>query len=204
MTLSLLVMARDAAGIKEFLSANPGSLGQIDELRLVITTDARFGGQASLSNRFKASALGQVCGIVHADTTFPGDSLSAFMKTALEGKVAGIVGAREGPPDMTSEEKNVWGNSIAQETLVSTIDCCSIFFRKDIPLSFDEMHFPTWHCVNEDFCLQAHEVGIPVVIPPTPSTHVGQSTFQPAWQTEYWAYRQFLAGKWPHAKFSTT
>jgi hypothetical protein len=204
MTLSLLVMARNSAGIKEFLDLNAGSLDQIDELRLVITTDARFGGQSLLSNRFKASALGQVCGIVHADTTFPVGSLPVFMKTALEGKVVGIVGAREGPPDMTPQEKNVWSNSVSQETPVSTIDCCSIFFRRDIPLSFDEMRFPSWHCVNEDFCLQAHAAGIPVVIPSANASHAGQSTFQPAWQSEYWAYRQFLAGKWPNAVFNTT
>jgi hypothetical protein len=202
-TLSLLVMAGDAAGISEFLKTNEPSLGEVDELRLLITTNARFGGQACLSNLLKRSALGRVCGVIHADTIFQPGDFPAFVRTAMADKVCGIVGASDGPEDRSPEQKIVWGKNLEREAPVSTLDCCSIFFRTDIPVEFDE-RFSTWHCVNEDFCLSAAEVGFEVVVPPVRSIHRGGRTFHPAWQAEYHKYRRVLNDKWAGTSFKTT
>lgn len=202
-TLSLLVMAKDAAGISEFLKANGPSIGEVDELRLVITTNARFGGQAHLSNALKRSALGRVCGVVHADTVFQPGDFKAFVRTAMAEKVCGLVGATEGPEGRSPEQKIVWGKSLEREIPVSTVDGCSIFFRTDIQAEFDE-GFLTWHCVNEDFCLSARKAGYEVVVPPVRATHRGESTFQPAWQYEYNEYRRILSDKWAGTSFKTT
>jgi hypothetical protein len=203
-TLSLLVMAKDAAGIAEFLKANGPSLGEVDELRLAITTNARFGGQAHLSNVLKRSALGRVCGVVHADTVFQPGAFRILTMTAMEEKVCGLVGASEGPEDRPVEQKIVWGKNLSLETLVSTVDGCSIFFRTDIPVEFDEQRFGSWHCVNEDFCLSAAKVGLQIVIPPVRAAHRGESTFQPEWQAKYRECRRILDEKWVGTIFQTT
>lgn len=202
-TLSLLVMAKDAAGLAEFVRANGPALGEVDELRLLITTNARFGGQARLSNLLKRSAVGQVCGVVHADTVFQPGDFQVFVRTAMAGKVCGLAGATNGPEGRSAEQKIVWGKSVALETPVSTLDCCSIFFRTDVPVEFDEK-FSTWHCVNEDFCLSAAKVGFEVVVPPVRTDHRGESTFTAAWQAEYHEYRQILCDKWAGTSFATT
>lgn len=201
MTLSLLVLSRDAAGISKFLGSNDQAIKQVAELRLVINPDARFGGQARLANALKRSALGTVCGVVHADTIFSPGGLEALASAALGGKVCGMVGAMLG---RSPSEKNVWGNAIDREIEVSTVDGCSIFFKADAPVEFDEERFPTWHCVNEDFCLSASKAGLAVAVVPALATHRGESTFLPAWQEEYWKYRRILDEKWAGTVFETT
>lgn len=204
MTISLMVTAKDALGISEFLKANEVSIGEIEELRLVVTGDGRLRGQANLSNWFKRSALGQVCGVVHADTIFrPGD-FGILARAAKGGKICGLVGASEGVQGRDPIQKIVWGSSLDQEALVSTVDGCSVFFAANVPLEFDEKIFPAWHCVNEDFSLSAAKAGYKIVVPPVHATHRGESTFKPAWQAEYRKYRKLLDEKWVGTVFETT
>lgn len=199
-TLSVLVMSKSPAGVAEFLALNALSIDEIDELILVVTTNARFGGQAALANRIKRRSFGQVVGVVHADTVFEPGDFKVLAHAAWSGKVCGIVGVSSEP----SGKRYVWGREIETEKEVSTLDCCSIFFRVDLPVEFDEATFDSFHCVNEDFCLAANARGIKTVVPKIRASHVGKSTGQADWQKAYLVYRERLSVKWKNVRFETT
>lgn len=203
MKLSLLVTAKDPNGVDDFVRVNSTALAEVAELRLVVAGDG-IGGQAALANHLKSSALGEICGVVHADTAFRPSAIETLKRVAWDGKVCGIVGALPGPSNRKPEEKIIWGKSAREETLVSTLDSCAVFFRKDLPFRFDEDIFDAWHCVVEDFCLNAARRGCLVVVPPLEAEHRGDSTFNPEWQAQYRKYRELLNWKWSGTEFATT
>lgn len=197
-SLSLIVTSKDSRGLREFLAANPGCLDEVQELCLLI---ANGKGQAEIGNKFAARAHGEVVGMVHSDCNFAEGDLRLLAKTAYEGKVTGLVGAKIREPH--EQEKEVWGKMIVKESAVSTLDGCSVFFRKDIPVSFDPT-FESFHLVVEDFCLSASEQGIPIVVAPVNASHIGQSTRKPEWQREYARWKDKLRKKWAQKLFETT
>ena len=137
-----------------------------------------------------------VIGIVHADTTFDFKALPIFAKTAYgeneKGQVTGLVG-------ITLERRYVWSKEMTEVTPVSTLDGCCLFLRKSSGLRFSEV-YKSFHCGTEDVCLLGHAKGIPVVVPPAQADHYSgeRGTYLiPAWQSEYWSYREILGKKWP-------
>ena len=150
-----------------------------------------------------------VLGLIHADVFFDSPmyrmngqawtpDLKILTDTAASGAVCGIVGAAN------DAQRYYWGHSLEHEKLVSCLDGCSVFFPASSKLRFDEATFTGMHCHVEDLCLQAHERGIPVVVPPVKADHAGRSTFAPAWQVEYAKWRGVLNKKWEGKEFVTT
>jgi GT2 family glycosyltransferase len=200
MSLSLLVTSKDGRGLREFMAANMTCLEEVLELNLVI---ANGHSQAKLGNQFAKRAFSEVVGIVHADTVFGEGDLTRLAKTAEAGNVTGIVGARILHPSESSLAKYVWGTQIKDQTPVSTLDGCAVFFRQDISVSFDPT-FEGFHLVVEDFCLQAHRAGVRVVVTPVSARHLEQSTRKAEWQKEYTLWREKLLRKWSGTPFETT
>jgi len=198
--LSLLVTSKDTRGLREFLAANQSKLDEIQELCLLI---ANGRSQAEIANRFAARASNEIVGIVHSDCNFAEGDFTTLTKTAAAGKVTGLVGARLLEPHEDWTKKEVWGKMVLKETPVSTLDGCSVFFQRDIPVSFDPT-FSGFHLVVEDFCLSAAEQGIPIVVPPVNANHIGQSTRKPEWQREYAKWKEKLRKKWDGKIYETT
>lgn len=136
-----------------------------------------------------------VIGLCHADTDFYDGALSSLTAAAMEGAVAGIVGI---------DLQRIYRWSKNNPGPVSTLDSCSVFFRRDLGLRFDEETFDGLHCHVEDLCLQAQARRIPVIVPAAHASHVGQSTDNPQWQNDYRVYRKRLAEKWRGVRFETT
>lgn len=203
MKTSLLVTAKNRAEFRKFEADNAQALEFVNELRLVAPAKD-IGSHAYLANAFKRSALGDVCGIVHADTSFDPIALVDCFQSASRGNVCGIVGAMLGEPGRPPREKIAWGSSMIEERRVSTLDGCTVFFRRDLPIEFDEATFDGWHCAVEDFSLTAAKAGILVVVPAVKASHLGSSTFQTEWQKEYLRYKQKLMDKWAGVPFETT
>jgi hypothetical protein len=203
-TLCLVVIGTDTASFEamDFLDV---AKREADELVLIKTKDARFGGQGAIFNRALVRTLCDVVGIVHADTTFGPGALTAFARTAASGKVTGLVGRAAGQQE--KGQGYVWSKNVDEETSVSTLDSCSIFLRRDSGLMFDEETFDSFHCTVEDVCLQATGKGIPVVVPVAYAHHHSEDTgtyLNPAWQAAYWKTREKLVAKWPGKEFNTT
>lgn len=154
---------------------------------------------AAIGNTAIRCSQAEVIGLCHADTSFEPGALSTFTETARAGQVTGIVGI-----DM--DRHYHWSKDTLATVEVSTLDSCSVFFRRDCGLRFDQATFRGFHCHVEDFCLQAHKAGIPVVVPQALASHIGGRTLLPAWQAEYREYWQALARKWhPEGiRFQTT
>jgi hypothetical protein len=197
--LSLVVTGKNHADLDAFIASNLGLLDAVSELRLVVPGAL---GQARVGNHAKATALGDVVGLVHSDVSFQSGDLGVLEEAARKA-VAGIVGARLLEPEEQWDRKFTWGKSLERTTEVSTLDGCSVFFRKDLPVSFDES-FQGWHCVVEDFCLSAKRAGMPVVVAPVKASHQGGSTFDPSWQRQYAVGKEHLLRKWSGTRFETT
>lgn len=198
--LSLLVTSKDSRGLREFLAANLCRLEEVSELVLLVA-DGK--GQAEIGNQFASRAFGDVVGLVHSDTIFAEGDLELLAQAARDGKVVGLVGARLLEAGEDWPVKFVWGKEQKEERPVSTLDGCSVFFRKDIPISFDPS-LQGFHLVVEDFCLSASRLGVPVVVPAVKANHIGQSTTKPEWQREYAMWKEKLTQKWSGTRFETT
>ena len=203
-TLCLIITGHDTESFKkmDFFEA---ARAEADELVLIKAKGGLTGGQGHIFNRIAARTLCDVVGACHADTTFAPGALSIFARAAAAGAVVGLVGRAEG--EHANGQGYIWSRDITEETPVSCLDGCSIFLRRNSGLRFDEETFSGWHCNTEDLCLQAHERGIPVVVPPADAYHHSSSTgsyLNPEWQAMYWATREKLVAKWAHRKFNTT
>ena len=158
-TLCLVVMGKDTAAF-DAMDFYDRSRPEVDELVLIKTADAQFGGQSEIANRIASRTRCDVVGVVHADTTFAKGALSALAASAYHGQqVTGLVG-------ITLAREYVWAKTMQadSERRVSTLDGCSVFFpvafMKEKGVSFDEQ-FASFHCGTEDFCLAAGACGIP-------------------------------------------
>jgi hypothetical protein len=130
-----------------------------------------------------------VFGMVHADTTFHPSALESFWRTARLGAVCGMVG-------IDTKKRYHWSKDIRSIQPVETLDCCSVFFRKDSGLRFDAKTFDGFHCYVEDLCMQAHAKKIPVVVPPAQAAHAEDSTNDSVWRGDYFRYKDKLLAKW--------
>jgi hypothetical protein len=160
---------------------------------------------AAIGNRFLDAAATPVFGLLHADVYLGAGALETFTAMAANGFVTGIVGI-----DLDrhyrwchNTELQVQSDGAIEDVPgpVSTLDSCSVFFRRDSGLRFDEQTFDGFHCHVEDLCLEAHARGIPVVVPPAEATHSGLSTFDSSWQAQNRIYRQRLKRKWSGVPF---
>jgi hypothetical protein len=197
-TLCLVVLGKDTDAFAA-MDFHERAWREADELVLIKTKDARFGGLSEIANRIARRTRCDVVGLVHADTTFEQGSLSKFAAVAHAGNVTGMVG-------ITLEREYVWSRDVPDGTVrrVSTLDGCSVFFptkyvtaaggggdtskheaaaTSDDPGTFWTIHWPvepsftfdeqfaSFHCGVEDFCLSAQARGVPVVVPSTRADH---------------------------------
>jgi hypothetical protein len=96
----------------------------------------------------------------------------------------------------------VWSKGGGGE--VSTLDGCSLFFRRDLGVRFDVETFDSWHLCVEDFCLQAAALGHRITVPPVQAEHRSDTGFAPAWQAAYAGYAGKFARKWATVPHRTT
>lgn len=165
---------------------------------LVENDKARFGGLGKVANSYWNNATTDVFGIVHADTEFEEGAIRNFVACAYEYGVCGIVGQ--------SGAGQVWSSQRVDGSAgeVSTLDCCSMFCRRDIGIRFDDGTFDGFHLCVEDLCLQARKAGLQVMVPLAKAMHRGELFYQDWWRAERERYRVKLAAKWHGVPFLTT
>jgi hypothetical protein len=150
--------------------------------------NAELYSMAAIGNHYLQDCP-DVFGIVHADTTFHHYAIDTFWRVARLGYVTGMVG-------IDRHKGYIWSKAIPSITFVETLDCCSVFFRADMGLRFDDKTFDGFHCYVEDLCMQAHARKIPVVVPPAEASHHEDSTNDSVWRGEYFRYKDKLLAKW--------
>lgn len=188
--LCLLVIGQNQAECEEFDRASVDC-----EVQLVTNEDDR--PMATVANEYLDKCDRAVFGLIHPDVSFGPGGLQAFFESALAGNVCGIVGR-----DMRGAYR--W--CYEHPGPVSTLDDCSVFFRRDSGLWFDEETCNTFYAYVPDLCLQAHARGIPVIVPTAQAKHTGKRFF-----TEHEVRRigwdETLArvkAKWAGTEFQTT
>ena len=186
--LRLIVIGKDPESISTFDSTHMGTCEPIFVANILNQP------LSQIANRFlhvtNHDAGYPVFGLVHADTYFGPGALATFTRCALDSTICGIVGR-----EPTPEYSNCWCTT--NPGPVMTLDSCSIFFRRDLGLEFDEQTFDGHHCHVEDLCLQACSLNIPVMVPRADATHngIGHDWSSP-WMQDYARYRKLLDYKW--------
>jgi len=202
--MRVFVLGKDTSATAEWSANHPGT-----ENFVSLVENPKRRSLAAIANTLIDSMEGlpdRVVGFLHADTYLAPGAFQAFKDCSLNGSVCGIVGRDPGKGNRWSKNLIdvpglVWS---LRPGPVSTLDACSIFFRRDLGLRFDSETFDGLHCWVEDLCLQAQAKGIRVEVPFADADHRGDSTFQPAWQAEYLMYRTRLGQKWAGTAFETT
>lgn len=189
--LTLVVVGKDVQEAAAF------DLTHVDVGELFLIGNEEGKSLSSIGNRYAETCRTAVLGLVHADCTFGPGALATFTRAALEGSVCGIVGVSIG-------YEYRWCSK--NPGIVSTLDSCSVFFRLDSGLRFDEKVFDSFHCHVEDLCLQAQAKGIPVIVPSASAEHRGNAwrTIRDVWMPQYEIYRARLGRKWKGTDFITT
>lgn len=189
--LTLVVVGKDVQEAAAF------DLTHVDVGELFLIGNEEGKSLSSIGNRHAETCRTAVLGLVHADCIFGAGALDTFTRAALEGSVCGIVGVSIG-----YEYRWCSRNS----GIVSTLDSCSVFFRLDSGLRFDEDTFDSFHCHVEDLCLQASQKGIHVIVPSAAAEHNGNAwrTIRDVWMPQYEIYRARLGRKWTGTDFITT
>lgn len=196
-SISVLVLARTEAELTDFVRRNPSTEREVSLVKLA-NPDKRHGSYAVVANRFIAERSEDIVGIIHCDTTF-GEGVLRDMAIAARdegGQITGMVGR-------ALNHGYVWSRDGGG--LVSTLDCCAIFFPRAFGFRFDEATFDDFHCMVEDLSLQAAACGIRTYVPSTGlSDHHGWGVwFDPKWGSNHGVYRRRLAAKWPKRRFIT-
>jgi len=188
--LYLLVIGKDQAECGEFNSS-----GLDCEVALVANPEDR--PMAVVANEHLRQCTRAVFGLIHPDVSFGLGGLQAFCDCAASGKVCGIVGR-----GLDGEYRWCTAGAVP----VSTLDDCSVFFRPDSGLRFDEEVPDPFQGYVTDLCLQAHRAGIPVVVPEAQANHVGKRFFTDYEARQYgWnACLERIRQKWPGVEFVTT
>jgi hypothetical protein len=102
-----------------------------------------------------------------------------------------------------------WSDRRRQPREVSTLDSCVILIDRRHGLRFDEATFNTFHCVVEDYCMQARSHGLKsYVAPGITVAHFGSTAWETpgkyeSWTAEFREYLWRLEGKWPGQAFCT-
>lgn len=188
--LQLVVVAKDAADMRAFNRAHVP-----DWVDLVEVINEEKASLSSIGNYYLKVGRAPVFGIVHADCDFGPDALQSFYDDAMAGHVCGIVG-------LCLDLRYHWCHDLPG--CVSTLDSCSVFFRRDLLLTFDERTFDSFHLHVEDLCLQAEKRNIRVTVPRADARHKDTTANGTAWLDEYHRYRRLLCEKWADRKFATT
>lgn len=191
MQLTLLAIGKNEASLKSF---DQESIGGTE---LVLLANTKHEPLSTIANRHLANSR-EVFGLCHANTIFGLGSLDIFVKTALEGKICGIVGK-------DIDGKYRWCS--LNPGKVSTLDGLAVFFPVRYKLQFDDKTFDGFHCHVEDLCLQAQKMGIEIVVPAANASHKDTNrtpSESEAWQRDYWNYRAILGNKWKGTTFHTT
>lgn len=199
--LYLVVVGKDQQSIEKFFADSPAVRTETPGQVVAIANGSPGRGLGKLGNAHlpRARLLGHsVFGLCHADCTFGPGALAVFVETARNRALAGIVGR-----DLQGQYR--WCNGAAAGPgPVSTIDGSCLFIPTSLSLRFDDSRFDSHHCVVEDYCLQAEEIGVPRIIPAAAASHCGESTQRPEWQREYWHYRGVLNEKYSGRLYATT
>jgi len=192
--LSLLIVENPAKVLA------PDRLGEwnVDGARIWRIANINQLPLSRLANQYIETSNSTVFGLCHADCTFGPGSLERFSKVAMEGAVCGIVGI-----DLSRQYRWCREQRIGRPVVVSTLDCCSVFFRRDSGLRFDE-RLDGFHAHVEDLCLQAQARGIPVVVPYANAGHSEQSGGDTRWFADCLRYRAQVRAKWPGVKCEMT
>lgn len=197
--IAVLVIGKNDEDIATFKAKNPHVE---NEARMVYVSNPgrKLGGTAAIANPFLDAATEDVVGVVHADTVFGEGSLRVFARAAVDhNAVVGIVGRKQPDPDQPFSGY-VWCSEGGG--YVSTLDSCSLFFRRSLGFRYDGATFDDFHCVSEDICLQAASRGIPSFVPSANASHLGGGG-NADWDQQFWAYRAKLVQKYPGITFHT-
>lgn len=189
-TLTLVVLGAS----REECAQSPVVASMADEVIFIANPDARWGGLGMIGNHYLDSALGDVLGIVHADTMLSYGVVVSLTQAASY-SVAGIVGSVKG------FDHAIWSAHLHSPQSVSTLDSCAMFVSRAVAhshsLRFDVKTFDSFHCCVEDFCLQAAAAGLLVVVAPGSAGHPLQTTKFRRWEDgEHKRYRDALLHKW--------
>jgi hypothetical protein len=184
------VIAQDQAECDQFDKANVDC-----EICLVANTEDR--PMAAIANEYLERTSRAVFGLIHPDVSFNPGALWAFYHTAMGGNVCGVVGRNQ-------KKEYVW--CYDKPGPVSTLDDCAIFFRRDLGIRFDAAACDSFYAYVTDLCLQAHQRGIPVVVPLAQANHRGRRYFteHDAHYDAWYSYILKLRQKWAGVEFETT
>lgn len=208
--LTLIVVAKDEQSMRGFDQTH------VNAAETILVINYRNQPLAQIANwhltSYAENGLGsqlgcrKIFGLCHADALFGPGALDVFAQTAGEGAVCGMVGRSADPAT------HVWSvhklhldqHPLFREGPISTLDAVSVFFRRDSGLRFDAMNFDGFHMHVEDLCMQAHEKGIPVVVPPAEASTNCSTPFAGKWGQDCLMYRDRLRKKWAPVKIATT
>lgn len=198
-TVAMLVIGKSDEEIAEFKTKSP-HVEQEARLVYVSNPGRRHGATAAIANPFFDAATEDVLSVVHADTTFAPGAIGVFARAAIDNDaVTGIVGRIKPMPE-DPLMGYTWCH--AGGGFVSTLDSCSVFMRRTWGLRIDGATFDDFHCVIEDLCMQARVRGLRVFVPNAQAGHVGTAV-EPAWNDNFWRYRQRLLDKYPGHEIHT-
>ena len=198
--LTLIVVAKDEQSMRGFDQTH------VNAAHTVLVINYWQQPLSQLANYWLATSWPDVFGLCHADALFGPGALDVFAQTAGDRKVCGMVGRSADPAT------HVWSvhklhldqHPLFKEGPISTLDAVSVFFRRDSGLRFDAMNFDGFHMHVEDLCMQAHEKGIPVVVPPAEASTNCSTPFAGKWGQDCLMYRDRLRKKWAPVKIATT
>lgn len=128
---------------------------------------------ASIANEMLSKTNCRVFGLAHPDVRFGPGATRVFYTTALAGQVCGVVGINSELPYPSN-----YIHCFHNPGPATVLDDCSVFFRRDSGLRFDDVTFDKWSAYVPDLCIQARTLGIPVVVPHACAKHRGTRYFR--------------------------
>lgn len=150
------------------------------ELILIDNTSKKFTSAAAALNYGARIATKKYLLFVHQDIEFLiENSLASIYQnmTSLNNCIIGAAGVIKGRKGIISSMKegsnyqSIGDPIIEKPTAVFTLDECLIGCKKDDFLNFDENTCDNWHLYGVDLCLQAHLIGLGVVVIPCNICH---------------------------------
>lgn len=195
LTLTLVVLGRDTHDLSVVRAI------EADEVILLSNPEAKFGGLSKIGNWYLDHSRGDVVGLIHADVVLSHCASYQLAESALKNGLSGIVGKS------LETGNSVWGYNVdpGMEVLVSTLDSCAVFIRRNSCLRFDVETFDSFHMCVEDLCLQAGHNHLKVVVPNVIACHLPTEDRpdREFWRQEHTRYLLRLKEKWAGTEFST-
>jgi len=165
------------------------------ESRLIVNRENR--SLAAIGNEALDQTARSVFGLCHPDIYFGQGAIEAFYTCAMAGNVCGVAGRKRSLRYFHSRDN---------PGIVSCLDDCCIFFRRDSGLRFDAETFDGFCCYAPDLCLQAESRGIPSTVPAADAHHRGNRylTDHAGHLNPWFLYLEKLKTKWAGVEFATT